>query len=28
VIGAGFSIEAHFTHFYAYFFNNILMHKQ
>jgi hypothetical protein len=28
VIGAGFSIEKHFTHFYAYFFNNILTHTE
>jgi hypothetical protein len=28
VIGAGFSIEAHFTHFCAYFFNNILTHME
>jgi hypothetical protein len=29
VIGAGVSIEAHFTHFYAYFFNNsILTHME
>jgi hypothetical protein len=28
VIGAGLSIKKHFTHFYVYFFNNILTHTE